>query len=79
MELYKRQCKNPKCNNWFMGTRTQVYCCPECRKPTYTPKKKKKPIKKCTIEEITKQAKELGMSYGYYVAMQYKPERKRKK
>lgn len=76
MSLYKRNCKNHKCGKEFMGTRNQVYCCPACRVPIYKPKEKSKPIKKCTIEEITKQAKELGMSYGQYVAMQYEAERK---
>lgn len=79
MELYKKICKNKTCGKEFMGTRTQRYCCAGCRVYTYKPKKvKHKPTKVCTINEITKQAKELGISYGKYVAMQYENERKNK-
>ena len=76
MKLYKRKCKNPDCGKWFDATRNQTYCCPQCRIPTYKVKKKPKPIKKCTINEVVKQAKKLDMSYGQYVAMQYESERK---
>jgi hypothetical protein len=61
-----------------MGTRTQQYCCPACRVPTYKPKKTRKLLKKCTINEVAKIAKENGMSYGKYVAMQYQAERMKK-
>ena len=72
MKLYKRTCKNPMCGKEFMGTITQQYCCPGCRVSTYMPKKKKKhkQIKNCTLDEVARQAKELGISYGKYVAMQ---------
>ena len=78
---YKRKCKNPDCNKEFMGTRTQQYCCEECREPTgyYKGKPRKKPSQGQsigTLDEVAEKAKELGMSYGKYVAMQYKNERK---
>ena len=77
MTLYKKICKNHECGKEFMGTKTQQYCCYACRVPTYKPKKKKS-IKKCTINEVVKEAKKLDMSYGQYVAMQYEAERKNK-
>ena len=77
MGTFKKYCKNPNCGKAFLGTRTQQYCCPDCRVPTYIPKKRKKKQKKtCTLDEVARQAKELGISYGKYVAMQYKTERK---
>ena len=72
---YKRKCKNQDCGNEFMGTKTQQYCSPDCRVPTYIPKKKKQ-TKDCTLDEVARRAKENGMSYGKYVAMQYQMERK---
>lgn len=78
MKLYKRFCKNVECGKEFMGTRTQQYCCPSCRVPTYIPKKQYKFIKNRTLDQIAKIAKENGMSYGKYVAMQYIAERKNK-
>lgn len=75
---YKRYCKNPVCGKEFWGTRTQQYCCPECRVPRYIPKRKPNPKKVCTLDEIVKKAKEHGMSYGQYVAMLYKEERMKK-
>jgi hypothetical protein len=74
MRLYKRICKNPKCKKEFLGTRTQQYCCPDCRVPTGNNKYKRK-IKTCTIGEVARQANALGMSYGKYVAMQYQAEK----
>lgn len=79
MKLYKRFCKNIECRKEFMGTRTQQYCCPACRVPTYIPKRQFKFVKNCTIDEIAKIAKANGMSYGKYVAMLYQQERKNKK
>ena len=79
MKLYKRICKNSNCRNEFMGTRTQQYCCPACRVPTYKHKKKYKKIKSCTIDEVARQAKKEGISYGKYVAMQYLEERETKR
>jgi hypothetical protein len=80
MKLYKRICKNSMCGKEFEGTRTQVYCCPACRVPTYKSKKSKyRPNKNYTLDEITRQAKELGISYGKYVAMQYEKEMRYKK
>jgi hypothetical protein len=76
MELYKKICKNQKCGKEFMGTRTQQYCCPECRVPTYIPKRKYKQIKNCTLGEVMAEAKKLGVSYGKYVAMQYLEEQR---
>ena len=75
---YKRNCKNPKCGKEFLGTRNQQYCCPECRVPRYIPKRNANPKKVCTLEEVIKQAKEHGMSYGQYVAILYKEERMKK-
>ncbi len=75
MGTFKKFCKNPNCGIEFMGTRTQQYCCPDCRVPTYIPKRKKQK-KACTLDEVARQAKEIGISYGKYVAMQYKQERK---
>ena len=68
---YKKICKNPNCGNEFMGTRTQQYCCPQCRGNTGT----SKPKRPCTLNEVAKEAMEKGMSYGKYVAMQYQEER----
>jgi hypothetical protein len=79
MKLYERTCKNSKCGKVFMGTRTQQYCCPACRVPTYKPKKKYKKIKGCTLDEVAREAKKQGISYGKYVAMQYNAERKKRK
>lgn len=76
MKLYKRVCKNPDCSNEFMGTRTQQYCCTDCRARIYMPKRKPKHHKPCTINEIAKEAKANGTTYGKYVAMQYLSERK---
>lgn len=87
MKYYKKKCKNPKCGKEFMGTQTQQYCCPECRKVpdhhTYKslkselkenskPKKKKKIA---TIDEIAVKARKLGMTYGKYMEMLYKQGR----
>lgn len=75
---YTKICKNPDCNKAFLGTKTQQYCCPDCRlvKGKYKQKEKKNAY---SLEEITQQAREMGMSYGKYVAMQYEQERKRKR
>lgn len=79
MQLFRKKCKNRKCGKEFMGTRTQQYCCPECRQLPDSKLKKKvsstksKEMKKKnvqTIDEIATKAKELGMSYGKYVEMQ---------
>ena len=79
MGTFKKFCKNPNCGKAFLGTRTQQYCCPDCRVPTYIPKKRKKNKKHtCTIDDIARIAKENGMSYGKYVAMLYEEERKNK-
>ncbi len=75
MELFKKTCKNPNCKKVFMGTRTQQYCCIDCRMPSIKPKPI---IKKRTIDEIARKSKANGMSYGHYVAMQYLSERKSK-
>ena len=77
---YQRICKNPKCGKEFWGTKTQQYCCLECRPPRYISKRmaKENNKKPCTLEEVIKQAKEHGMSYGQYVAMLYKEERMKK-
>lgn len=72
MTLYKKTCKNPHCNKDFMGTRTQQYCGPDCRLRT----RKQVPKRTCTLEEVVRKAKANGISYGQYVAMQYKNERK---
>ena len=72
MELYKRVCKNPYCCKEFMGTRNQRYCKPECR----VRQRKIKPKKVSTINEVAKEAKENGISYGKYVAMQYIEEQR---
>ena len=77
MGTFKKICKNPNCGREFLGRRTQQYCCPECRVPTYIPKRRKKK-QDCTLDEITRRAKEAGMSYGKYVAMQYLNERNMK-
>ena len=73
---YKRICKNPKCGKEFLGTRTQQFCCIECRssKDKSLPKGEK-PKRPCTLNEVAKEAMEKGMSYGKYVAMQYQEER----
>jgi hypothetical protein len=78
MKLYKRICKNPACGKEFIGTRTQQYCSVSCRVPTYKPKRKYHKLKDCTLDEVVRQAKENGMSYGKYVAMQYQMERKKR-
>lgn len=78
MKLYKKTCKNPKCGKDFLGARTQQYCCPDCRVPTYIPKGKQKPKRTCTVDDVTRKARANGMSYGQYVAMQYLLERENK-
>ena len=78
MKLYAKKCKNPKCEKIFQGTQTQQYCCPECRSSASNQKQAPKQVNKCTINEVAKIAKEKGISYGKYVAMQYQKERKRK-
>ena len=79
MELFNKICKNPKCGKSYTGTRTQQYCCPACRsyareKEIKIELKAKKP---CSLGEASRQARELGMSYGNYVAMQFLEERKK--
>ena len=69
MGQYFKICKNKDCGKEFMGTKTQQYCCPECRVPTYKPKKKVVKNKPCTIDEIAVKAKKAGMTYGKYVEM----------
>lgn len=77
MELFKKKCKNPKCRKEFMGTKTQQYCCTECRVPTGNKKQiKRKQNSVCTLNEIATQAKELGISYGKYVSMKYIEEQR---
>ena len=68
MKLYKKTCKNPGCGKEFMGTKTQQYCCPDCRR---SKREEEKPKKNLTLSEIAKKAKENGISYGRYVAIQY--------
>ena len=72
---FKKICKNPNCGKEFSGSRTQQYCCPDCRTTT----RKQKLKRTCTIDEIARKAKLNGMSYGKYVAMQYEMERKDKR
>lgn len=72
---FKKICKNPNCGKEFSGTRTQQYCCTDCRTTT----RNQKPKRTCTIDEIARKAKANGMSYGKYVAMQYETERNIKK
>ena len=72
---FKKICKNPECRKSFMGTRTQQYCCTGCRLSST----KNKPKEPCTLDEVTNQAKRLGMSYGKYVAIQYMNQKGRKK
>ena len=77
MGTFKKFCKNLNCGKEFLGTKTQQYCCPDCRVPRYIPKKLKyNPKRISTLDEVARQAKELGISYGKYVAMQYKQERR---
>lgn len=78
MKLYKKICKNTNCGNVFEGTRTQQYCCPDCRARVHIPKKPKKTTKKkpCTLTEIAKEARANGTTYGKYVAMQCQKERR---
>lgn len=70
---YLRKCKNPNCGKEFWGTRTQQYCCSECR-PTM---RKSKIKSNCTISEVARKANADGISYGKYVAMKYLEERKK--
>ena len=69
MGQFKKYCKNPNCGKEFMGTKTQQYCCPECRVPTYKRKKRVVKPKSCTIDEIAVKARKAGMTYGKYVEM----------
>ena len=71
---FKKICKNPKCGIEFSGTKTQQYCCIDCR----TNARRNMPKTRCTLDEVAKEAKELGMSYGKYVAMKFQSERKKK-
>ena len=75
MELYKKICKNLSCGKEFMGTKSQLYCCIDCRPTKCTPKPKHKRV--CSLSDVARRAKELGVSYGKYVAMQYNLERKK--
>lgn len=72
MGQFKKYCKNPDCGKEFIGTKTQQYCCPACRVPTYIPKKPRvvKPKKPCSIDEIAVKARQAGMTYGKYVEKQ---------
>ena len=84
--MYKKKCKNTNCGSEFMGTRTQQYCCSGCRVPTgYYKKKPKKKTptqskanqnKVSSINDVAQKARELGMSYGKYVEMQYLEEQR---
>lgn len=74
MKLYKRFCKNVECGKEFMGTRTQQYCCIDCRAIN----RKHHRINNHTLDYVARKAKANGMSYGKYVAMQYILERKGK-
>ena len=84
MKLYKKICKNPMCKKEFMGTRTQQYCCPDCRMSTIIKEEKKlaivtkNPISDYTLDEVANEAVEKGMTYGKYVAMQFLAERKKR-
>lgn len=74
--LKKKKCKNPNCENEFVGINSQQFCCCACRnssQPRPKIKRKKKPTS--TMDEVARKARELGISYGAYVAMQYKQER----
>jgi transposase-like protein len=75
--LRKKKCKNPNCRKDFMGTNAQLYCCHACRSTEQNKLKKPKCKKKraSTLDEVAREARQLGMSYGQYVAMQYKAER----
>ncbi len=67
---YKKICKNPNCGKEFMGTKTQQYCCKECRG-------EKKSHKNTSLVETAIEARKNGMSYGKYVAMQYQERMKK--
>ena len=67
--VYDRVC--PKCGRTFRTPNESERLCIECRarnKRDYTKKSKKS--KKSMIVEINELARESGMSYGKYVAMQ---------
>ena len=58
------------CGKEFVKSKPyQLYCNPKCR--GLTSYKKRKGGNKQEIIDINKKAKELGMSYGQYVALQY--------
>ena len=78
MELYSRICKT--CGKEFKATKNQQYCCVECRPRTHKkyPRHKYKSKKISTINDVSREAREKGMTYGQYVAMQYMSERMNK-
>ena len=79
MRLYTRICKNSDCGKEFTTSKkNQTYCCPSCRTRTYVPPTICITTQSTTVDEVAKVAKEMGMSYGKYVAMKYKEERKKK-
>lgn len=62
----------PACGEKFTASSTkQVYCSSSCRfgsKFSSLYEKKQRPVRGCTIEEISRAARRAGLSYGDYVA-----------
>ena len=69
-------CRCAICKKEFTArSSNQKYCSAECRKiivKLNRAKKRKHIVHTDNLTEIQKKAWELGMSYGQYVAMQYK-------
>ena len=64
-EVVKKQC--PKCGKTFMTVGSKRKLCPDC---DAVKRKEKKLSNNKKIDLISKLARESGMSYGKYVAMQ---------
>ena len=64
-EVFKKQC--PKCGKTFMTVGSKRKLCPDC---DAVKRKEKKLSNNKKIDLISKLARESGMSYGKYVAMQ---------
>ena len=70
MGNYKKICKNPYCRKEFKGSRTQQYCCVDCRvdgqkKQINAPKKSSGK----TLVDDVREARRLGLTYGKYKAL----------
>ena len=72
--MEKRVCKNSACGKAFApSVPKQIYCCVQCREDANKEHKKLNYVRKkkklnTDLRNIAKEAREMGMSYGQYVA-----------